>query len=248
MTQLYDEIGIGYQHYRRPDARVATAIRRALGEAQTVVNVGAGAGSYEPADCSVVAVEPSQAMIQQRQPDHAPVVQASAMDLPFREASFDAALAILTMHHWPDRVRGLTEMARVARKRVVIVTWDPEVFGFWLIDDYFPEISDIDRRTCPSMELLRDALKDIEVYPLPVPHDCIDGFLGAYWRRPHAYLDAGVRRAISVFSKLTEVESGLDRLRRDLENGTWEQRYGHLLQRPDYDLGYRLVIVDRVNS
>jgi ubiquinone/menaquinone biosynthesis C-methylase UbiE len=127
MTQLYDEIGIGYRNCRRPDPRFATAILRALGETQTVVNVGAGAGSYEPIDRSVVSVEPSLAMIHQRQPDSAPVVQASATDLPFREAAFDAGLAILTVHHWSDPVKGLTEMARMTQKRIVIVTWDPAV-------------------------------------------------------------------------------------------------------------------------
>lgn len=248
MAQLYDEIGIGYQNYRRPDPRLAIAIQRALGESRTVVNVGAGAGSYEPADRAVIAVEPSLAMIRQRRPEHAPVVQASATDLPFPEAAFDASLAILTVHHWPDQVRGLREMSRVARKRVVIVTWDPEVFGFWLTADYFPEITEVDRDICPSIQTLRGAFGEIEVHPLPVPHDCVDGFLGAYWRRPHAYLDAGVRGAISTFSKITEVESGLVRLRGDLESGAWERRYGHLLQQSDADLGYRLVIADGVDS
>jgi SAM-dependent methyltransferase len=248
MAQLYDEIGIDYQHYRRPDPRLAAGIHQALGESQTVVNIGAGAGSYEPTDRTVVAVEPSQAMIHQRPPDQAPVVQASATDLPFRDAAFDAALAILTVHHWPDQLRGLTEMARVTRERIVIVTWDPEAFHFWLIEDYFPEIAEVDRRICPSLTTLADTLNPIEVHPLPVPHDCIDGFLGAYWRRPHAYLDAGVRSAISAFAKLADVQAGLSRLRGDLDNGSWERRYGHLLQQSTYDLGYRLVIADRVST
>jgi SAM-dependent methyltransferase len=248
MAQLYDKIGIGYKNYRRPDPRLAASIHQALGEAQSVVNVGAGAGSYEPVERTVVAVEPSLAMIRQRQPDHAPVVQASAMALPFQEAAFDASLAILTVHHWPDPSRGLTEMARVTRKRVVIVTWDPDAFDFWLIEDYFPEIAEIDRGICPPIATFREALGDIEVHPLPVPHDCLDGFLGAYWRRPQAYLDAGVRSAISAFTKLTDVQSGLARLRGDLENGTWERRYGHLLHQSAYDLGYRLVIANRVSG
>ena len=138
MAQLYDAIGIGYEHYRLPDRRIATAIVDALGDAATVVNVGAGAGSYEPVDRSVVAVEPSFAMIRQRPASSAPVVQASATHLPFRDAVFAAALAVLTVHHWPDRVRGLTELARVAQHRLVIVTWDPATSGFWLVEDYFP--------------------------------------------------------------------------------------------------------------
>ena len=242
MTQLYDEIGIGYRDYRRPDPRLATPILRALGEADTVVNVGAGAGSYEPTDRSVVAVEPSLAMIRQRRAGSAPVVQASATHLPFRDAAFAAALAVLTVHHWPDRARGLTELARVAQRRLVIVTWDPAASGFWLIEDYFPAISEIDRQILPSIEELRGVLGDIEVRPLLVPHDCIDGFLGAYWQRPYAYLDAGVRSAMSTFSKIRDVGSGLARLRSDLEDGTWERRYGHLLRQSDIDMGYRLVI------
>ena len=242
MAQLYDAIGIGYHDYRRPDPRIATAIIRALGDAETVVNVGAGTGSYEPVDRALVAVEPSLAMIRQRPTDSAPVVQASATHLPFRDAAFAAALAVLTVHHWPDRARGLTELARVARRRLVIVTWDPAASGFWLVEDYFPEIGEIDRRILPSIEELRGILGDIEVRPLLVPHDCIDGFLGAYWQRPSAYLDAGVRSAISTFSKISDVESGLARLRSDLEDGAWERRYGHLLRQSEIDLGYRLVI------
>ena len=242
MTQLYDAIGVGYRDFRRPDPRLETAIIRALNPAETVVNVGAGAGSYEPSDRSVVAVEPAMTMIRQRRPGSAPVVQASATELPFRDDGFAAALAILTVHHWPDQARGLDEMARVARRRVVVVTWDPSTSGFWLTDDYFPEIFEIDRPLFPSIEDFRRALGRVEVHPLPVPHDCVDGFLGAYWRRPHAYLDAGVRSAISTFAKLHDLGRGLDRLRRDLEDGSWTRRYGDLLDQPEIDLGYRIVV------
>jgi SAM-dependent methyltransferase len=246
MAQLYDAIGLGYGRYRRSDLRIAAAILDALGDAATVVNVGAGAGSYEPADRPVVAVEPSGAMISQRPAGSAPVVQASAMHLPFRDAAFAAALAVLTVHHWPDRVRGLTELARVAWYRVVILTWDPATSGFWLVEDYFPAIAEIDRQILPPIEELRQTLGNIEVRPLPVPYDCTDGFLGAYWRRPHAYLDLGVRSAISTFAKISDVESGLTRLSADLANGTWERRYGHLMGQSELDLGYRLVIAHRV--
>jgi SAM-dependent methyltransferase len=242
MAQMYDAIGLGYRQYRRPDPRLARAILDALGDAATVVNVGAGAGAYEPADRPVVAVEPSLAMIRQRPVGSAPVVQASATDLPFRDAAFAAALAVLTVHHWPDRGCGLRELARVAQHRLVILTWDPQTSGFWLVEDYFPAIAEIDRQILPPMEELRQALGQLEIRPLPVPHDCTDGFLGAYWRRPHAYLDPGVRRAISTFAKISDVESGLVRLRSDLADGTWERRYGHLLQQSVLDLGYRLVI------
>jgi SAM-dependent methyltransferase len=193
------------------------------------VNVGAGTGSYEPTDRPVVAVEPSLAMIRQRPTGSPPVVQASATHLPFRDTVFAAALAVLTVHHWADRVRGLTELARVAQHRVVIVTWDPATSGFWLVEDYCPAIAEIDRHIFPSIEEFRRTLGDIEVRPLLVPHDCTDGFLAAYWRRPYAYLDPDVRSAISTFAKISDVACSLARLRDDLNNGTWERRYGHLL-------------------
>ncbi|HEY7653764.1 MAG TPA: methyltransferase domain-containing protein [Methylomirabilota bacterium] len=239
---LYDTIGVGYNAHRRPDPRIGAAIAHALGSAASVVNVGAGAGSYEPTDRPVVAVKPSAAMIRQRRPASAPVVQASATDLPFRDGAFDAALAVLTVHHWPDRGRGLAELGRVARKRVVILTWDPESSGFWLVERYFPTLVAMDRQIFPPLEELRRILGPIETHPLPIPHDCVDGFLGAYWRRPHAYLDAAVRGAISSFSKIGDVDTGLARLRKDLEDGTWTRQHGALLTRAELDLGYRLVV------
>ena len=240
----YDTIGVGYSRYRRADARLAAAIDAALGMAATVVNVGAGAGSYEPADRRVVAVEPALTMIRQRPEGSAAVVQGSATHLPFHGGAFAAALAILTVHHWPDRARGLGELARIARERVVVVTWDPAVTDFWLLEDYFPEIATIDGPIFPSMEELGRALGRIEVRPFAIPHDCSDGFLGAYWRRPHAYLDAGVRGAISTFAKLPDVATGLGRLEADLGNGAWTRRHGHLLNRTELDLGYRLVVAE----
>jgi SAM-dependent methyltransferase len=244
MPELYDRIGEGYRLYRRPDPRIADAIAQALGPARTVVNVGAGPGSYEPAGRAVVAVEPSAVMIRQRPRSQGSagsprVVQASATALPFRDGTFDAALAVLTVHHWPDRARGLAEMRRVARDRVVLFTWDPARRGFWL-EDYFPALS-LDRELFPSMEELQEALGPIEARLLPIPHDCVDGFLGAYWRRPEAYLEPAVRSAISTFSKI-DVEPGLRRLRHDLEEGTWTRRYGHLRTRTELDLGYRVVV------
>src|SRR5262249_2091615 len=246
MRELYDTIGPGYDLHRRPDPRLAATIANALGAAASVVNVGAGAGSYEPVDRPVVAVEPSAEMLRQRRADAAPAVQASATDLPFRDASFAAALAILTVHHWPDRARGLAELARVARDRVVIVTWDPEArYAFWLVDDYFPEIPAIDRVIFPTLDDFRRMLGPVDARPLLVPHDCVDGFLGAYWRRPEAYLDAGVRGAISTFTKVADVEPGLARLRADLADGTWERRHGDLRRREAVDLGYRLIVAEK---
>ena len=238
---LYDTIGRGYRQLRRPDPRLHGVILGALGDAASVVNVGAGAGSYEPSDRHLVAVEPSAVMVRQRGPAAAPVVRASATDLPFRDAAFDASLAILTVHHWPDRARGLRELRRVARRRVVVLTWDPDFPGFWLTD-YFPELLAIDRRILPPLEELRRELGALAVAGVAIPHDCTDGFLGAYWRRPEAYLRDEVRGAMSTFGKLRDVETGLARLREDLSSGAWRRRYGDVLGRETLDLGYRLVV------
>jgi SAM-dependent methyltransferase len=242
---LYDRIGVGYSNYRRPDARIASQITSALGPARTVLNIGAGAGSYEPADLSVVAVEPSAEMIRQRDPTAAPVIRAVAEHLPFRDGTFDATLAILTLHHWPDWQRGLRELCRVARDRVVIFTYDPQHHGFWLVQEYFPEILDIDRQSLPPLEAIQSMIGPTEIRPVLIPGDCSDGFLGAYWQRPEMYLDAGVRRAISSFSKLGNVRSGLERLKADLRTGRWDRRYPKLRAMSELDIGYRLLIAAR---
>lgn len=241
MTALYDTIGKGYAALRRPDPSIQRAILEALGNASTVVNVGAGAGSYEPADRWIVAVEPSMTMIRQRPSDSAAVVQATAMALPFRSGSFEAALAILTVHHWPDKGRGLEELRRVAKGRVVIFTWDPAHPGFWLTE-YFPEALTIDRPMFPTLDEFQLRLGSVEVRSVPIPHDCSDGFMAAYWRRPEAYLDQRVRDAISTFSRLPDVTSGLRRLNGDLRSGEWQRRFGELSKATEFDLGYRLII------
>jgi SAM-dependent methyltransferase len=239
--ELYDAIGSGYGERRREDPRIAARILRALDGCASVVNVGAGAGSYEPRDRPLVAVEPSRVMLRQRPPGAAPAVRASATGLPFRDGAFDAALAVLTVHHWPHPEHGLVELRRTARRKVVILTCDPAVDGFWLTD-YLPEIRAIDRRILPPLSALRRHLGPVSVFDVPIPHDCRDGFLGAYWRRPEAYLSAEVRSAISMFSKLREAGPGLAALRRDLASGAWRRRYGALLDRAELDLGYRLVL------
>ena len=251
MPTDYDVIGRGYATRRRPDPRIAAAIREALGDAGSVVNVGAGAGSYEPVDRPVVAVEPSWEMIGQRRSGAAPVVRAAAETLPFGDAAFDAALAVLTLHHWLDRAAGLAELLRVARRRVVIVNWDPAGRdAFWLTREYIPALVELDTVLFPTAPELEAALGPLRVVPLPVPHDCVDGFLGAYWRRPDAYLDADVRGAMSTFGRLgpeaaQSVTEGLARLGDDLATGRWEARFGHLRDQEALDLGYRLVIAER---
>lgn len=241
----YDTIGSGYSRYRRPDLRIAALITQAMGTSDSVINVGAGAGSYEPDDRLVIAVEPSETMIRQRALKSAPVVRASAMALPFRNRSFNAALAILTIHHWPDRDAGIRELKRVAQDRVVILTWEPPQIPFWL-HDYLPHFLESDRKTFAPW--FRDDPDVLAITPVPVPHDCSDGFFCAYWRRPEAYLDPGVRNAISTFSRVGTFERGLERLRNELSDGTWRRRYGHLLDQTELDLGYRLVTLSANRS
>ena len=247
MRAVYDTIGTGYAAKRRADPRVARAIRAALGDAASVVNLGAGAGSYEPPDLAVVAVEPSWEMIGQRPRGSTPVVQAVAERLPFPDGAFDAALAVLTVHHWSDRRAGLAELARVSR-RVVVVTWDPACRdSFWLTTDYLPEIVELDVPRFPTLAELAGCLGGrIETQVLPVSHDCVDGFLGAFWRRPDAYLDPAVRSAMSCFAELPagRVDAGLTRLGKDLREGRWAARFGHLQDQDSADLGYRLVVAD----
>jgi SAM-dependent methyltransferase len=180
-------------------------------------------------------------MVRQRPLDAAPVVYAVAEALPFASDAFAAGLAILTVHHWADRLTGLREMSRVVSDRVVVLTWDPESDGFWLVQDYFPEFIVADRKRLPALSEFKGFLEDMKVVPLPVPHDCTDGFLGAYWRRPAEYLREDVRAGISSFATCKDL-GALKRLDEDLANGTWRQRYAHLLQLDELDIGYRLIV------
>ncbi|MGZ8346876.1 MAG: class I SAM-dependent methyltransferase [Allosphingosinicella sp.] len=242
MAAKYDRIGINYAELRKPDPRIAAAIEQALGQAETVLNVGAGTGSYEPVDREVTAVEPSLAMIRQRRASAAKAIQASADHLPFDDEAFDAAMAILTVHHWPDREAGLREMRRVTRGRIVLLTFDPS-HRPWLTD-YLPQLASLDEAQMPAMADYERWLGPVQITPVPVPHDCSDGFLYAYWRRPEAYLDAHIRSGSSSFWAIGNVEPGLHRLRRDLETGEWARRYAGLLTLDTYDAGYRLVVAD----
>lgn len=242
MTAKYDIIGASYAALRKSDQRIARIIESALGSAQTVLNVGAGTGSYEPADRSVTAVEPSHDMISKRDPASAPAIQASADDLPFDDKSFDASMAILTIHHWPDKEAGLREMRRVTRGRIVLLTFDPS-HRPWLTD-YLPELSALDEAQMPAMSDYRRWLGPVRITPVLVPYDCSDGFLYAYWRRPAAYLDPHIRSGSSSFWAIGNAEAGLQNLKRDLETGAWERRYAALLDLDAYDAGYRLVVTD----
>jgi SAM-dependent methyltransferase len=241
----YDRIGRTYTATRGTEPRIAAQIWAALGDARTVVNVGAGTGSYEPPDREVTAVEPSAVMIAQRPPGAAPAVQASAEALPFADASFDAAMAVLTIHHWSDFPAGCAELRRVARERVVVLSWDPAfVESMWLGPEYFPELMDEDVAQFPTLAEQAQTLGASRVDVVPVPWDCRDGFFSSFWRRPEAYLDPAVRAGISTLAKRADEElaEGLARLRADLDSGAWARRHADLLERDELDVGYRLLV------
>jgi SAM-dependent methyltransferase len=242
----YDRLGRGYAGVRRPDPRIAARIAEALGKARTVLNVGAGAGSYEPPDREVTAVEPSGEMIAQRPAGSAPVVQASAEALPFADDSFDAAMAVLTAHHWADLGAGLAEMARVSRERMVIVTFDHFGLGdLWIPRDYFPEMLGLKRRAGATSGELAKRFPAAAVSPIPVPRDCTDLFFAALWARPEMLLDEEVLRPMWVWQSISEEarREGRERLVADLESGAWDERYGHLREAEELDVGLRLVLV-----
>ena len=243
--QLYDTIGATYTVTRRTEPRIAARVWGALGDARTVVNVGAGTGSYEPPGRDVTAVEPSAVMRAQRPAGAAPCVAAAAESLPFEDQSFDAAMAIATVHHWQDPVAGLREMRRVAR-RVVVFTHDTSDAGwlrrFWLTRDYLPEVGDflVGR---PSLTELAGAI-GARTEPVLIPWDCADGFLEAYWRRPAAYLDENVRRGVSGWARVgpRAEQRAVRSLRDDLASGRWAERNHDLAALDAAELGLRLLI------
>jgi len=245
----YDRIGVGYGRTRREDPRLAARIRAALGDAKTVVNVGAGAGAYEPRDLHVIAIEPSDVMAAQRPPELAPAIRATAADLPLRDASVDAAMAVLTVHHWDEEQEGgVREMRRVARGPVVILTYDPDVCArMWLMADYLPEVAELDRRTFPSIELLSEWLGGrTRVTDVPLPRDTPDWSLGSFWAHPERVLDEQARNATSGFARLDPavVARVVAAVERDLRDGTWDRRYGHLRSLEELDVGARLLVAE----
>lgn len=240
---LYDTIGRGYAAARVPDARIAAQLHRALGDARTVVNVGAGTGSYEPTDRRVVAVDPSPVMLAQRAPGAAPAVRGAAEALPFPTGAFDAALATLTLHHWTDLAAGVAELRRVAARGVVLTFDTVHELDQWIVAEYLPEMTGQALFDFPTIEELA-AMLDADVEAVPVPFDCTDGFTGAYWGRPEAYLDPAVRAGMSAMRTMDQglVTERMERLRADLASGAWDARWGHLRTLPELDLGYRLLV------
>jgi SAM-dependent methyltransferase len=245
----YDVIGAEYAVTRREDPRIAAVIHAALGEARTIVNVGAGAGSYEPRDRHVVAVEPSGVMIAQRDPELPPAIRAGAYPLPLDDQSVDAAMAILTIHHWDeDQERGVREMRRVARGPVVILTFDPAVSArMWLMADYLPEVAELDRHILPPPETLALWLdSDVSIHEVPISRDTPDWSLGSFWAHPERVLDARARNSTSGFARMSPevVDRVVKAVERDLQDGTWDARHGHLRELDEYDAGLRLLVAN----
>ena len=245
-VEVYDAIGRSYRATRRPDLRIAAQIHSALPVEASVLNVGAGTGSYEPSQ-TIAAIEPSRVMIAQRSPGSAPCVQATAEGLPLRDKCVDAAMALLTVHHWDDVSTGIAQLCRVTRRRIVLFTWDQTVLrDFWLLSEYLPEAAAISQAHAVPIDLLVELLGGAEVQSVPVFHDCTDGFGAAYWRRPEAYLDPMVRAGISMLAQAEEaaLAYGLARLAADLRSKHWWRRHADLLELEHLDVGYRLLVSD----
>jgi SAM-dependent methyltransferase len=241
----YDRIGIGYAQTRRADGRIAARIRRALEPAESVVNVGAGTGSYEPDDLEVIAVEPSKVMISQRPPHAAKAIVGEAETLPLPDDVADAAMTILSIHHWTDPAHGVAEMHRVARMRVVILTYALDRIYWWL-HEYAPEIFDDDRRRFPRTEDILTWLQGGRIERVEIPADCSDLFLGALWARPELILDDRVRSAISGFARMDAAreQAAVEKLRADLSSGRWDEVHGGLRRLDSLDVGLRLIVAD----
>lgn len=246
MEPTYDVIGAGYDGGRRPDPRIQGRLDWAIGRAGRVVDIGTGSGNYSPADRFCLGVDPSQLMLDARRlAGRRRSVQARAEVLPFDSDSFDCSLGVLTAHHWSDLHAGLEEMARTSSKQVLFIR---EPFrasdDFWLLD-YFPSILEVEAaKNYPTVDEIGRTLSIDHVEDVPVPADCVDGFLGCYWNRPEAFLQSLVRRCISIFSFISDDEEtdGVDRLRNDLKTGRWDAHYGDLRSRDEYSVGHRLVI------
>jgi SAM-dependent methyltransferase len=241
----YETRGDGYAGQRRPDPRIAAMISDALGGARTVLNVGAGAGSYEPADRYVVAVEPSATMRAQRPAGSVPAIDATAERLPFDDGAFDAVMATVTVHQWSDTARGLAELRRVARGPVVILTFDGDALDLFWLAEYVPELITAERRRYPAITTIAAAIgRRTEVVEVPIPIDCADGFTEAYYARPERFLDPAVRAAQSAwgFVDRTATDRAVETLRRDLASGAWDCRYGRLRTQPRFVGSLRLLV------
>ena len=242
----YDKLGGKYSNYRQTDERIAEYFYRELADATTILNVGAGAGSYEPVDKYVVSVEPSFAMRQQRlQRNKVPAINATADNLPFDDHSFDASMAMVTIHHWPDIDKGLKELRRVTKHQVVIMTFDPEQLDNFWNAEYFPEVIEVEKARYPTIDSIKNSLGgNCKVVPIPIPLDCKDGFQEAFYGRPEAFLKKEVRLSQSAWGFISDEkqEEIVNRLKIDLENGTWDHKYGHYRKQAFFTCALRLVV------
>lgn len=244
MNRAYDEIGVNYSDFRRADPRIEARVWAALGDARSVVNVGAGTGSYEPRDREVIAVEPSPLMIAKRPAGAPPALEGVAEALPLDDQSVDAAMAIFTVHHWSDLDAGLAEMRRVARKRIVLLTIDAAKNAeIWTLAEYFPEAMALEEETMPSIASLEASLPGARIEAVPMPNRCRDEFTSALWDRPEMFLEPATLRASSLWHRLAPevITRGQERLRADLESGRWDEVHGRLRTLPKLDIGTRLI-------
>lgn len=245
----YDQLGQKYSGYRQTDPRIAAYVNKALGNAKTVLNVGAGAGSYEPTDRYVVAVEPSVVMRQQRLSNNKiPAINAKGDNLPFDDNSFDATMAMVTIHHWPDMDKGLKELRRVTKEQVIIMTFDPTALdNFWNVH-YFPELIEVEKARYPTIEFIKNSLGgNCEVVEVPIPLDCVDGFQEAFYGRPEAFLEKEVRLSQSAWGFLADdvQERLVKSLEDDLKSGEWDKKYGHYRTQPTFTCALRLIISNK---
>jgi SAM-dependent methyltransferase len=241
----YRAHGRGYARQRRTDPRLEAWVHAALGDARTILNVGAGAGSYEPLDRHVLAVEPAAAMRAQRPAYLSPAIAAAAESLPLDDQSFDAAMALVTVHQWPDLAKGLGELRRVTRGPIVVLTFDPDALDRWWMADYAAEMLAVERRRFPSVATLVGALGGAcEVQALPIPNDCVDGFSEAFHARPEAFLDPAVRRSQSAWSFVPDAVQAriVAHLADDLASGEWDRRHGHWRVQPTFEGSLRGIV------
>ncbi|MBY0111342.1 MAG: methyltransferase domain-containing protein [Phycisphaerales bacterium] len=250
----YSVIGLGYSSHRRPDPRIAAMIHAALGDAKSVLNVGAGSGSYEPTDRAVIAVEPADTMRRQRPAHLAPAIDTRAESLPLADQSVDASMAIITVHQWQDMRAGLRELLRVTRGNIVLMTFAPGSASYFWLGDYCPELAAVEARRDPPIETLAAALapagRRVEIVPVPVPIDCTDGFSEAYYARPERLLDPNVTRAQSSWAFVDEAvrERFVTTLRADLASGEWDRKYGQYRSMPTFTGALRLIVSRPANS
>jgi len=244
----YEVHGIGYAQHRRTDPRIASRVHEALGSAKTILNVGAGAGSYEPLDRHVIAIEPSAAMRAQRPPHLVPALHGFAESLPLDDQSVDASMAMVTIHQWSNLQAGIGELIRLTRGPIVILTFDGDALDrFWLAD-YAPELIEAERRRYPKMDdLCRLLGGSTSVEAIQVPIDCVDGFTEAFYARPEKFLEESVRRSQSAWTFVDESAHLriVEKLRSDLSDGTWDKKYGHWKTKPYFEGSLRLIVRTR---